>query len=63
MRFVLSTAVPSRQVLAGCILLSLFIGSVVYEALATKPQRQGWAVACGLAACILMFLLLVWLLG
>lgn len=55
-------AMPSRQILAGCILLALFIGSVVYEALATRPQRHWLALVAGVASGVLMFVLLVLLL-
>lgn len=55
-------AMPSHQLLAACILLALFIASVVYEAIAMRPQRQWLALACGLVAGIVMFLLLLFLL-
>jgi hypothetical protein len=56
-------AAPSRQTLAACILLSLLIGSLVYEAIAVRPDRQWLALLCGLACGILIFLLLFLLLS
>jgi hypothetical protein len=54
-----SIAAPSHQLLAACILLALFVGSVVYEAIAMRPDRQWLALLCGIVAGILMFVLLV----
>ncbi|HWE64371.1 MAG TPA: hypothetical protein VHB98_21880 [Chloroflexota bacterium] len=60
---VFNLALPSQQLLAGCILLALFIGSVVYEVLSLRPDRQWLALLCGAVSAVLVFLLLIWLLG
>lgn len=49
----------SRNLLAGCILLAVFIGSVVFELLSLDPRRRLIALIAAVAAGALMFFLLM----
>jgi hypothetical protein len=43
---------------AGCVLLALFIGSVVYEVLSIPPRRQ-WIALVGAVLCALLVFFLM----
>ena len=48
----------SQNLLAGCILLAVFIGSVVFEVLSLNPRHRMIALAAAVVAGVLMFMLL-----